>query len=110
MKFNYLLALVAVSQAIQVEKYDGAIPAQFDSKQGGDPFMEKVITELSEPDGKGGFLISKSAALSISNKVMTENAEMHSFWARLHVDENFDKCWKHFDNLNQGKIQADQIY
>ena len=72
--------------------------------------MEKVIRELSESDAKGNFWISKEAALSISKKVMTDNAQMHSFWAKLHVDENFDKCWKHFDNLNQGKIHADQVY
>ena len=110
MKFNYLLALMAVSSAIKVEKYDGPLPAQFDSSKGGDAFMEKVIKELSTTDGNGKFYVSKDAALSISNKVMTENAEMHSFWAKLHVDENFDKCWKHFDNMNEGKIQADQVY
>ena len=109
MKFN-LIALVAVANAIQVQKYDGPLPPQFDSNQGGDPFMEKVIKELSVPDGKGNFLISKAAALSISQKVMTDNVQMHSFWAKLHIDENFDKCWKHFDNMNQGMIQADQIY
>ena len=57
-----------------MEKFDGKLPPQFDSTQGGDPFMEKVIRELSESDGKGNFMISKEAALSISKKVMTDNA------------------------------------
>ena len=73
MKFS-LIAMLAVANAIQVEKYDGALPAQFDSTQGGDPFMEKVIKELSEVDDKGRFWVSKDAALSISHKVMTDNA------------------------------------
>lgn len=101
---------MAVAYAVKIEKYDGPLPPQFDSNQGGDPFMEKVIRELSEVDSKGTFWISKEAALSISKKVMSENAQMQPFWAKLRVDENFDKCWKHFDNLNQGKIHADQVY
>ena len=110
MKFYCLIAMIALTEAVNLDKVDGPIPPQFDSAQGGDPFMEKVIRELSEKDEKGNFWITKEAALSISKKVMTENAQMHSFWAKLKVDENFDKCWKHFDNLNQGKIHADQVY
>ena len=38
-----LMALVATSEAVKINKFEGALPAQFDVAQGGDPFMSRII-------------------------------------------------------------------
>ena len=109
MKYITLFALVAMVQAISHKKYDGDLPPQFDSANGGDPFMEKVIRDLATKDDKGQFWVSKEGVLSLAHGILTNQQQMHSFWANLHIDENFEKCWRHFDFTGDGKIPANQI-
>ena len=94
MRFFTLIALSAAilsTEAIKIEqaKYDGDLPEHFDSKKGGDAYMEKIIKEYADKDDKGVFYVSKANALKYGKEVMVEDVGMHSFWARLHIDDNF---------------------
>ena len=51
--------------------------------------MEKIIKEYADKDDKGVFYVSKANALKYGKEVMVEDVGMHSFWARLHIDDNF---------------------
>ena len=98
MKFFALIALTAAitsTEAIRIEsaKYDGDLPAQFDGAKGGDAYMGSLIKKYSTQDDKGVFYMSKADALKYANEVMVENVGMHTFWAKLHIDDNFNKCW-----------------
>ena len=49
------MAALAVISAVSIKKYDGALPDQFNSAEGGDAFMERAIREygeVAEKDGK----------------------------------------------------------
>ena len=111
MKFFNLIALVAVmssSEAIKVEKaYDGELPAHFDVNKNGDEYMGKIIKDYAEKDEKKGiFTVSKANALKYGHEVMLNkmnvNADdvpgddqkyLHSYWANLEMDANFEKTW-----------------
>ena len=106
MKFFSLIALTAVissTEAIKIDKaYDGELPAHFDVAKNGDEYMGKIVKEYAEKDPvKGVFTVSKANALKYAHEVMVdkmnvnekEETYLHTYWANLEVDGNFDKCW-----------------
>ena len=103
-----IAALISSSEAIKVEKaYDGELPAHFDVSKNGDEYMGKIIKDYAEKDPvKGVFTVSKANALKYGHEVMVDkmnvNAKdvdgddqkyLHTYWANLEMDANFEKCW-----------------
>ena len=111
MKFFSLIALTAVissTEAIKIDKaYDGELPAHFDVAKNGDEYMGKIVKEYAEKDPvKGVFTVSKANALKYAHEVMVDKMNvnagdvagddqkyLHTYWANLEVNGNFDKCW-----------------
>ena len=58
-----------------------------------DAFMGNLIKEYATQDDKGVFYINKANALKYATEVMVNDVGMHTFWAKLHIDDNFNKCW-----------------
>ena len=102
-----LTALVSSTEAISLQKsYDGNLPDHFDVAKNGDEYMGKIIKDYAEKDEKKGiFTVSKANALKYGHEVMinkmsavnkddeNEGKHLHSYWANLEMDANFEKCW-----------------
>ena len=108
MKSYIVLLLIAVSSSIKINKYDGPLPEEYDATKGGDVFMNKALRQYGEHDGKH-FVFSRDSVLALSTDVMENNQGMRPCDAKAHIGAEFDKAWNHFDNLNEGKIHADQL-
>ena len=98
MKFFSLIALIGAMSSTSAlrlteSKFDGELPVQFDASKGGDAFMGNLIKEYATQDDKGVFYINKANALKYATEVMVNDVGMHTFWAKLHIDDNFNKCW-----------------
>ena len=109
---KFIVAFVAFAQAIKISGYNGPLPAQFDSAQLGDPFMEKVIRQYGETVKKGDkeqIVISRDNARQLATTVWENGLEQRPFDARNHLDGAFSSIWNHFDVLAEGKISIDQL-
>jgi len=95
-----------------VKKPQPDLPAQYDSIKGGDPFMERVVRQYGEKlDTKPGrFFINYKNLRTLAEETMIKNKKMLPYWASVHIDQQFDKAWHHFDNLSQGVIDVDQVH
>ena len=86
-----VIAMIGSINAIQIKNAnvpstsfaakDGDIPHQFDSSEGGDPFMEKVIKEYGNKEGERWF-ISKSKAKELAPRVLILDAGMGQYDAK----------------------------
>lgn len=41
---------------------------------------------------------------------MVKNQKVSPYWTSVHLEQQFDKAWSHFDNLSQGVIDVDQVH
>ena len=86
MKFYFILGLLATSGAIEMNKrkIDGELPPQYDAKQMGDPWIEKVARTYGEKD-KNKIYISEGNVKTLAFEIMTENQGLRPFDARNHI-------------------------
>ena len=76
--------------------------------------MRSVLKEFAlegknkdgSPDGK--FYLDRAGASAIGQRVLEDNLHMAPDKASAHMNEYFDKAFKHFDVMLTGKIEAGQ--
>ena len=74
--------------------------------------MDRVVSQYGQKLGNkpGRFFINYKNLRALAEETMIKNKKMLPYWARVHIDEQFDKAWHHFDNLSEGVIDVDQVH
>ena len=62
--------------------------------------------EEATPEGTGKFTMNRGAALSAAREILETHLGMDGAKQQEHLDEYFDKTWRHFDVNNEGKIDV----
>ena len=93
--------------------YKRVIPEHFTGDTPADDlFMRSVIKEAAlegknkdgSPNGK--FYMDKKAAGDIGMRVLEDNLKMQPDVASDHMNNYFEKAWKHYEIMGTGKIEA----
>ena len=114
------MAALALVSAVSIKKYDGPLPVQFNSSEGGDAFMERAIREYGEVVEKNGeqkIYINKENAHKLAQQVWDERnlkdvkkfVIYHKYDSDQQLESNWNHIWSHYDVLSEGKITVDQL-
>lgn len=74
--------------------------------------MGRVVSQYGQKleNKPGQFFINYNNLKDLALETMVTNKKLRPYYARVHIDEQFDKAWHHFDNLSQGVINVDQVH